>query len=246
MRSVKNRVLVTCGLVAVLTLTVIALIIQRSKINTSFRASDFLIDSSQPYLSLQFDHVGPKKPLRDGEPSTGIWLALKNNSRLSVVIIASKDFDDGTNDPLWVGDEVVPNEPFIGGDSVGNAIGYQHGQEDLTDIFVWPNRNESEVRGAEDVLRGDSQGAGKNDNLKRPHGYNGGDEPGTQILRIITPGEEVLFSIPANHVGTTWHCEIPFRFALPDKKRTRPPYSYVSFYQEDLKGDQSAESRAKK
>jgi hypothetical protein len=45
----------------------------------------------------------------------------------------------------------------------------------------------------------------------------------------------VFFSVPANHVSKIWHFEIPFRLALPNKGRIRTPYSYVVFYQEDLK-----------
>jgi hypothetical protein len=54
------------------------------------------------------------------------------------------------------------------------------------------------------------------------------------VLTLIAPGNQVYFSVAANHVSSTWHCEIPFRLAVPNSSRIRPPYSYVAFYQEDL------------
>jgi hypothetical protein len=195
----------------------------------------FLVDPSNPYVYLAVDHVGPRKPLRDGEPDTGIWLRLKNNCALPVVVITSGVPDERSGQALWVEDEVVPNRPSAGTESMGTAIGYQSGQKDLTDIFLWPNVNESEVRGAEDAMKRSLQSPEKDENVKRPHGYNGGQQPGPQILTVVPPGGEVRFSVPTNHVSKAWHFEIPFRLALPQKGRARQPYSYVAFYDEDLK-----------
>jgi hypothetical protein len=49
----------------------------------------------------------------------------------------------------------------------------------------------------------------------------------------IPPGGQFAFSVPINHVGPTWHFEIPFRFDLP-KTHQRQPESYVSFFEDDL------------
>jgi hypothetical protein len=194
----------------------------------------FLIDPSKPYVYLEVDHHGPRKPLRDGEPDTGIWLRLKNNCTLPVVVIASGVPAESPGEALWVEDEVVPNRPSTGTESMGSGIGYQPGQEDLTDIFLSPNMNEAEVRGAEDAMKRRPQSAEKDERVKRPHGYNDGYQPGPQMLKVIPSGGEVHFSVPINHVSETWHFEIPFRLALPNKVRVRPPYSYVAFYQDDL------------
>ncbi len=195
----------------------------------------FLIDPSKPYVYLEVDHLGPRKPLRDGEPDTGVWLRLRNNCTLPVVIIASGVPAESADEALWVEDEVVPNRPSTGTESMGSGVGYQSGQEDLTDIFLSPNMNEAEVRGAEDAIKHRPQSAGRNEGVKRPHGYNDGYQPGPQMLKVIPSGGEVRFSVPVNHVSETWHFEIPFRLALPNKSRIRPPYSYVACYQNDLK-----------
>jgi hypothetical protein len=44
----------------------------------------FLIDPSIPYVYLKLDHVGPRTPLREGEPSTGTWLRIVNNCRIPI------------------------------------------------------------------------------------------------------------------------------------------------------------------
>jgi hypothetical protein len=212
-------------------LPLLALNAKQAKTKGAMQDADFLIDPSKPYLYLEVDHIGPRRPLREGEPNMGIWLHLKNNCRLPVVIIASGVLADRPDEALWVGDEVVPNRPPTGTESTGSGIGYQPEQQDLADIFLSPNVNEAEVRGAEDALRG----TGKKESVIRPHGYNDGHQPGVQVLKLVPVGGEISFSLPINHVSESWHLEIPFRLALPNKGRIRPPYSYVAFYQEDLK-----------
>lgn len=184
------------------------------------------LNALKPYVYLEFDHVGSRNPLRSGEPNTGIWLRLKNNSRFAVTVIASTD-------SAWAGDEVVPDVPSLGTESLGDAIGYKPGQEDFTDIYLFPNETEAEVRGAESASRG-PRGKVKVESLKRPRGYSGGYQPGPQVLKVIPSGGEFLFCLPIDHVSQSWHLEIPFRFALKHEGGTRPPYSYVAFFWDDL------------
>jgi len=189
---------------------------------------DFVLNPSKPYVYLVPDHVGPRKPLRDGESDTGMWFRLVNNCRLPLVIIASKSPAETEGEAFWVQDEVVPNKPSPGVDSTGAGVGYEKGQEALTEIFLHPNQNEAEVRGAEKAAES------ARETSKQPHGYNDGYQPGPQVLKVIPPGGEVLFSLPINHVGKTWHFEIPFRFALKQEGTIRQPYSYVALFWDDL------------
>ena len=46
-------------------------------------------------------------------------------------------------------------------------------------------------------------------------------EVGSQMT--LQPGKEVLFSIPANHLGKSWHMEIPFSFMNAGGKFPRDP-----------------------
>ena len=45
---------------------------------------DFVIDESRPYAYLKFDHIGPRKPVQDGEGDVGIWLRVVNNCRIPI------------------------------------------------------------------------------------------------------------------------------------------------------------------
>lgn len=210
----------------------------RADIRIPLEATTFVIDASKPYVYLEIDHVGPRKPIREGEPNVGIYLHLTNNCALPLVIVK---FGSSLADPkaaITIQDEVVPNPQGPGGDVTGGSVYVEGGVTDLKemdDIFRSPNLNEAAVSGAEWAQKQAVQGIPQKDRPERPHGYNGGNGPtGVQVITLIPPGGKVFFSVPANHVGATWHFEIPFRLALPNKSRIRPPYSYLAFYQEDL------------
>jgi hypothetical protein len=176
-----------------------------ARTEAQLKKEDFLIDPLKPFVYLEVSHLGPRKPLDDSEPNSGIWLGLVNNCRLPIVVIASQKSDERTGEPLWVADEVVPNRPPTGTESSVEAVGYQPGEAKLTDIFIWPNTSEAEVIGAEEAVKLALQ---TSDRSARPHGYNDGHEPGAQILRIISPGQRILFSVPSDHVAKDWHLQI--------------------------------------
>jgi hypothetical protein len=54
--------------------------------------SSFVIDSSRPCVYIEFQRVAKRKPLSDEEVSTGVWLHLKNNSRVPIRVMT---FDPG-------------------------------------------------------------------------------------------------------------------------------------------------------
>lgn len=68
--------------------------------------TSFVLDGTKPYVYLQFDHVGPRKPVHEGEPSTGLWLRIVNNCKvpISVRSYGTTTGDIGTG----VFDEVIP------------------------------------------------------------------------------------------------------------------------------------------
>lgn len=72
---------------------------------------DFVIDESKPYAYLKFDHIGPRKPVQDGEGDIGIWLRAVNNCRIPLVF-ASFVMPDG-NPGVGLMDEVVDTEPMF-------------------------------------------------------------------------------------------------------------------------------------
>jgi hypothetical protein len=205
--------------------------------NAATQVPDFLIDLSKPYVYLEVDDVGARKPLREGEPNVGIWLHLVNNCRLPIVIVALEVPPADPNAPISIEDEVVPNPQGPGGDGLGGGTYVQAGIHDLKemdDIFHSPNLNEAEVRGAEWALKRTLTRSQQKNTPERPHGYSSGHGPGVQMLTLIPPGGKVFFSVPANHVSKTWHFEIPFRFGLKRQGLIRQPYSYVAFFWDDL------------
>src|SRR5579859_329739 len=194
--------------------------------------SKLLIDVNKPYVYLEMDHVGPRKPLRNDEPSIGIWLHIKNNCNFPIVVLAIGEHDQDVKQGIALQDEIVP-EPQAsneqrGEDATGGGFIAPQALKDMTDIFRWPNMTEEEVRSAEEKQRTSSK------HLERPFGYGRQNYFNSFVLTLIKPGDQLYFSVPANHVSKTWHFEIPFRLAVPNRSRIRPPYSYVAFYQEDL------------
>jgi len=73
--------------------------------------TSFVLDGSKPYVYLQFDHVGPRKPLHEGEPSTGIWLRVVNNCKVPISVrsygVTTGDIGTG------VFDEIIPIQQGI-------------------------------------------------------------------------------------------------------------------------------------
>lgn len=196
--------------------------------------SKFLIDANKPYVYLEVDHIGPRKPLRNDEPNTGIWLRLRNNCRLPIVVLAIGKPGDNAKEGVVLEDEIVPDPQgqATGGDGITGGVVAPRELEQMMDIFHYPNLTEEEIRSAEE--RQKSTGS----SMERPRGYGSHNGFDSFVLTLISPGGQVYFSVPANHVSKTWHFEIPFRLALPNNSRIRPPYSYLAFYREDLKDNQ--------
>jgi hypothetical protein len=194
--------------------------------------SKFLIESNKPYVYLEVDHIGPRKPLRNDEPNTGIWMYLKNNCKLPIVVLVIGNPVAKSKDAITLADEIVPDPqvPTQGKDedARGGGVFAQQGLRDMMDIFRFPNMTEEEIKSAEEKTRASTNP------IERPRGYGSKSGFDSFVLTLIAPGDHLYFSVPANHVSKSWHFEIPFRLALPNNSRIRPPYSYVAFYQDDL------------
>jgi len=192
--------------------------------------SKFLIDATKPYVYLEVDHVGPRTPLRNDEPKIGLWLHLKNNCKLPIVVLAIGERKKDPKEGIALQDEIVPEPiaPAMRGDGASGGIIAPRGSGELLDLFLWPNTTEEEVRLAEEKQRATRKP------VERPVGYGSQNGFNSFELTVIAPGDQLYFSVPANHVSKSWHLEIPFRLAVPNNSRIRPPYSYVAFYQDDL------------
>ena len=78
----------------------------------------FVIDSSRPCVYIEFQRVAERKPLSDEEVSTGVWLRLRNNTRVPIRVMV---FDPGTGDQeTGIMDEVVQVNSTVGFGPSGN------------------------------------------------------------------------------------------------------------------------------
>ena len=64
-----------------------------------------------------------------------------------------------------------------------------------------------------------------------PLGYS---LPDVFSTTTISPGDNLLFNLPMNHVGPLWYLQVRFYFALPGEGYGTGPYSVVSFDWQDI------------
>jgi hypothetical protein len=85
----------------------------------------FVIDESQPYVYLKFDHIGSREPANSEESTKGLWLRLVNNCNLPIKISV---FDVGThNAGVGVNFDVVRRAGWIDPESADHQkmpLGY--------------------------------------------------------------------------------------------------------------------------
>jgi hypothetical protein len=158
------------------------------------RPGHFVVEHGKPWAYLRLDHVGPRKPLFDGEPEVGIWLRLVNNCELPIMLFTLGN--DSKNSGSVVLDEVVPAQIFTIGTSVPTT--------------------EQEA-----------------DRPVPPAGYY---PKGADLLSVVTlsPGKELLFSVPRNHVSKMWNLRVQFFLKVGDSSIPAGPLCYVEFSEREL------------
>lgn len=202
---------------------------------------DFLIDSSKPYVYLEIDHIGPRTPGNEHEPNTGIYLRLKNNCRLPIIVSTFGGPVGGTDGEVGVMDEVVLNPTAIYGDMDGTGGDSKTVPLLLNtpDELLSPEMKKAKARlQFEEQEKAKTESEQENARLEaaakeladRPTGYLFDVESAT----AIPPGMAVYFSVPVNHVNKKWHLQISFRFALKRQGPIRQPYNYVALFWDDL------------
>jgi hypothetical protein len=157
-------------------------------------AKNFLIDENRPFVYIEFDHTGRGAPWSPDEPPSRIWLHLRNNCRVPIVVLANGVPDDSPKDEVGVMHDVVATRvpPMV----VQGKI---------------PSMDRPAAASTED----------KNESVaeEMPRGYM--IDVGSSVT--IMPGKSILFSIPTNHITKRWHIEISFEFELPRGKCCRDP-----------------------
>jgi hypothetical protein len=178
-------------LLPVFTLPAAALFSQTTKANKGF-----VIDENKPFVYVRFDHTGPGIPRDEDEPATRIWLRLVNNCRVPIVVTANGVPDKSPKEEVGLRYRIVANPPVYGLPRV---------------IYRDASGEKSEDHKANDWSDSDEQTAAMPRN----------DLVDVASFISIRPGEQILFSMPVNHLGKHWHVEIPFEFELPGGKGPR-------------------------
>jgi len=138
------------------------------------KGKDFLIDVNRPFVYVKFDHIGPGAPRSPEEPNSRIWLRLRNNCRIAIVVRANGVPDDSPKDEVGLEYDVVSN-PAIRG-----MLSLPTSSTDNPETRVKRDRQNSET---------------KSDEV--PRGYM------EEVASLVTigPSEEILFSMPVNHLS---------------------------------------------
>jgi hypothetical protein len=185
----------TCSLF-VLTVPLLCVVSTTLLAQSTKTNNSFLIDVNRPFVYVKFDHIGRGAPRSADEPNSRIWLRLTNNCRIPILVRANGVPDESPKDEVGLEWRVVPN-PTIQG-----MVSFSPSGKDQPQTGQKAEIQKSGLK-ADEI----------------PAGYM------EEVASLVTigPGEEVLFSMPVNHLGKRWHVEIPFEFELPKGKGLRDP-----------------------
>ena len=75
---------------------------------------DFLIDVNRPFVYVKFDRIAPGIPRTPTEPNSRLWLRLKNNCRIAILVRTNGVPDDSLKDEVGLEYEVVANPAIRG------------------------------------------------------------------------------------------------------------------------------------
>jgi hypothetical protein len=156
----------------------------------------FVIDENKPFVYVRFDHTGPGIPRDEAEPATRIWFRLVNNCRVPIVVTANGVPDESPKEEVGLRYQIVANPPVYGRVSA---------------IYRDASGKISEGHKADDSP----------DTYEQTAATPRNDLVDVASFISIGPGEQILFSMPVNHLGKHWHVEIPFEFELPRGKGSR-------------------------
>jgi hypothetical protein len=175
------------------------------------KSPSFTINPASPYVYMVLDHVGPRKPAFDSEPSTGVWIKLVNNCRLPI-LVQTINTDEGVNG-ITVLDHI---EKYGEG---GVTIEATYDQIEVDDGRPKTSAPASVVR----------------KEPKLPYGYDALAGDVTQFTKIL-PGENLVFSVPIDHViGSDYYMRVRFAFDIPGSQHG--PYSYVDSFTVHVPGE---------
>lgn len=219
-----------CGIATLLILQMVHLGIALAQSRMAGRPDNFVIDPTKPYVYLEVDHIGPRRPMREDEPKVGIWLRWHNNCRAPITV-----FTFGAGNPPVA---FVPEPP-----SQDEEVGVYYGVvanpppaiEASEGFPVGPTPSDvaAELWGNSPPMtspkpKPTAGSVQKSEDSKMPEGY----WLDVGSLTTIYPGKSIYFSLPRNSVSPKWHVEIQFEFGL--KVQSPNVHNYITLYEDDL------------
>jgi hypothetical protein len=159
----------------------------------------FVLDPIRPFVYLKFDHFGPGEPWATDDVPFRLWFKLVSNCNVTIQV---RTFG-GLDHALGVMDEVIQNEKLL-------MIVSESEPEPKLNPISEPISGTTSAGVSSQSASTDANRTTKSE-APMPSGYWG--ELSSSL--DLTPGKEVLFSLPVNHLSTRWHFEIPFTFKVP-------------------------------
>jgi len=197
-----------------------------------------LIDRSRPYVYLEVEQIGARSPIRQDEPRVGVFLRLHNNCTVPIILAT------------FGGSESRPNEVGV----LDTVVANQVQDEPVMTISQLPpmSSEDSPTKTGGETSPGQEGDSGATETKSMDSMPRGYEAFHLRSLTTVAPGQSIYFSLPLNHIGPTWHAEIPFYFskeAIPfyigtnGKSRIRGASNHVSLYEEDVRATGSASGR---
>lgn len=162
-------------------------------------SSDFVINRSRPFVYLKTDHVGQGEPRSEDEPGLRVWLRLVNNCRVPIIVHTFGVPEGSPRYEQGVMYEVVANPPVFGG----------------VQMYMPSPSTPHQPHGVTEPKEQSAPTQTESDETPSGYMFHVGS------FQSLAPGEQVLFSVPANHFDSRWHIEIPIEFDLPKGKGSR-------------------------
>jgi len=166
------------------------------------------IAKDKPSVSLSYEKVGKRKPLREGESDEGIWLRLHNNTRGAIFFCAFGISEDGEKLRFY---------------EKGGEIGVSYEVEKMP----------SGTQGTGTPRNAKEDGNSKNELSDIPTGYRSGS-----VCHVYTlpSNKSILFSVPREHLAKNLLIKMEFGYEWEGdySSRWEEPQHYVRFYSSSL------------
>jgi hypothetical protein len=161
--------------------------------STEHGKQSFIIDPNRPFVYLKFDHIGLGK--EGDEPIPRMWLRLVNNCEVPIVVRTFGVANGHSFDAATAFTTHAKPEEEIG--VMDNVV--SNPEPSLHMLYT-----DAASKTHESPPPIPDQGV-------MPQGYDADFSSSEKI----SPGQNILFSVPVNHVSEKWHLEIPFEFDFP-------------------------------